>query len=75
MELSMDYKPTEKRLRNSREAYRCIMCGNPPREPKRSVIVEETINGKHYIFDSTRCALIFKKLVNVMGEGTTTLMV
>ena len=58
-----------------REAYRCVMCGNPPREPKRSVILEETIEGKHYIFDSTRCALIFKKLVNVMGEETATLMV
>jgi uncharacterized protein with PIN domain len=57
-----------------REAHRCVMCGGPPREPKRSVIVEETIEGKHYIFDSTRCALIFKKLVNVMGEETPILM-
>lgn len=58
-----------------REAYRCVMCGSPPREPKKSIIVEETIEGKHYTFDSTRCALIFKKLVNVMGEETGTLMV
>jgi hypothetical protein len=58
-----------------REAHRCVMCGNPPREPKRSVIVKETINGKNYIFDSTRCALIFKKLVNVMGEETAALVV
>jgi hypothetical protein len=57
-----------------REAYRCVMCGSPPREPKRSVIVEETIEGKHYIFDSTRCASIFKKLINV-GEETSLLMV
>jgi hypothetical protein len=39
------------------------------------VIVEETIEGKHYIFNSTRCASIFKKLVNVMGEETSLLMV
>jgi hypothetical protein len=58
-----------------REAYRCVMCGSPPREPKKSVIVEETINGKNYTFDSTACMLIFKKLVNVMGEETATLMV
>jgi hypothetical protein len=58
-----------------REAYRCVMCGSPPREPKKSIIVEETIEGKHYTFDSTRCALIFKKLVNVMGEETSLLMV
>ena len=58
-----------------REAYRCAMCGNPPREPKKSVIVQETINGKNYTFDSTACMLIFKKLVNVMGEETATLMV
>jgi hypothetical protein len=58
-----------------REAYRCVMCGSAPREPKRSVILEETINGKNYTFDSTACMLIFKKLVNVMGEETATLMV
>ena len=28
------------------EVYKCIMCGRPPREPKRSVVVEETIDGK-----------------------------
>ncbi len=56
------------------EAHRCIMCGKPPREPKRSVIVEENINGKNYIFDSTACMLIFKKLINVMGEETATVM-
>jgi len=49
------------------------MCGSPPREPKRSVIVEETIEGIRYVFDSTRRALIFKKLVNVMGEETAIL--
>jgi hypothetical protein len=58
-----------------REAHRCVMCGNPPRESKRSVIVQEAINGKNYTFDSTGCALIFKKLANVMGEETATLMV
>jgi hypothetical protein len=51
------------------------MCGSPPREPKRSVIVQEAINGKNYTFDSTACMLIFKKLVNVMGEETAALMV
>ena len=57
-----------------REAHRCIMCGSPHREPKRSVVVEETINGKNYTFYNTACMLIFKKLVNVRGDGTTALM-
>lgn len=58
-----------------REAHRCIMCGSPPKEPKRSVVVEEIINGKNYTFDNTACLLIFKKLMNVMGEETTALMI
>ena len=52
-----------------KEAYRCIICASPPRKPKRSVIVEETIDGENYIFDSNVCALIFKRLRIVMGEG------
>jgi hypothetical protein len=51
------------------------MCGSPPREPKRSVIVGETINGKNYTFDSKGCLLVYKKLRNVMGEEAVTLMV
>ena len=57
-----------------KEAYRCIICG-PPRKPKRSVIVEETIDGENYIFDSNVCALIFKRLRIVMGEGAVALIV
>jgi hypothetical protein len=58
-----------------KEAYRCIICGSPPRKPKRSVIVEETIDGENYIFDSNVCALIFKRLMIVMGEGAVALIV
>src|SRR5919108_4568045 len=57
-----------------REAHRCVMCGSPPREPKKSVIMQEAINGKNYTFDNTACMLIFKKLVNVMGEETAALL-
>jgi hypothetical protein len=58
-----------------KEAYRCIICGSPPRKQKRSVIVEETIDGENYIFDSNVCALIFKRLMIVMGEGAVALIV
>lgn len=58
-----------------KEAYRCIICGSPPRKPKRSVIVEETIDGENYIFDSNVCALLFKRLMIVMGEGAVALIV
>ena len=58
-----------------KEAYRCIICGSPTRKPKRSVIVEETIDGENYIFDSNVCALIFKRLRIVMGEGAVALIV
>ena len=43
-----------------KEANRCIMCGSIPREPKRSAIVEESIDGINYVFDSNGCALIFR---------------
>ena len=56
-----------------KEAYRCIMCGSTPREPKRSAIVEESIDGKNYVFDSNG-ALIFKRLRNVMGEESVALL-
>ena len=58
-----------------KEANRCIMCGSIPREPKRSAIVEESIDGKNYVFDSMGCALIFKRLRNVMGEDAVALIV
>jgi hypothetical protein len=57
-----------------KEAYRCIMCGSPPREPKRSAIVEESIDGKNYVFDSNGCALIFRRLRNVMGEESVAIL-
>ena len=44
------------------------MCGNAPREPKRSAIVEQFIDGKNYVFDSNGCAIIYRRLRNVMGE-------
>ena len=31
------------------EVYRCILCGSTPREPKRSAIVEESIDGKNCV--------------------------
>ena len=56
------------------EVYRCILCGSTPREPKRSAIVEESIDGKNYVFDSKGCALIFRRLRNVMGEESVALL-
>ena len=35
----------EEAMKLYNEVYKCIMCGRPPREPKRSVVVEETIDG------------------------------
>ena len=57
-----------------KETYRCIMCGSTPREPKRSAIVEESIDGKKYVFDSNGCALIFRRLRNVLGEESVALL-
>jgi hypothetical protein len=50
------------------EVYKCIMCGRPPRMTRRSVIVEEKIDGRSYIFDTNGCALIFRKLKEVNGK-------
>lgn len=50
------------------EVYKCIMCGRPPRTTRRSVIVEEKIDGRSYIFDSNGCALIFRKLKDIIGK-------
>ena len=50
------------------EVYKCIMCGRPPRMTRRSVIVEEKIDGRSYIFDTNGCALIFRKLKDVIGK-------
>ena len=57
-----------------KEAYRCIMCGNAPRESKRSAIVEQFIDGKNYVFDSNGCAIIYRRLRNVMGEETVAML-
>jgi hypothetical protein len=35
---------------------------------RRSVIVEEKIDGRSYIFDTNGCALIFRKLKEVIGK-------
>jgi hypothetical protein len=50
------------------EVYKCIMCGRPPRMTRRSVIVGEKIDGRSYIFDTNGCALIFRKLEEVIGK-------
>src|SRR5688572_26720785 len=47
-----------------KESYRCIMCGSAPREPKKSAIVEQFIDGKNYVFDSNGCAIIYRRLRN-----------
>jgi hypothetical protein len=73
---SMNSKLMEKKPTNCiRKHIDVIICGSPPRKPKRSVIVEETIDGENYIFDSNVCALIFKRLRSVMGEGAVALIV
>jgi hypothetical protein len=51
-----------------KEIYKCFMCGMPPKIPKKSMLVEERINGTTYTFDKNGCALIFKRLRSVMGE-------
>lgn len=55
------------------EAYRCVMCGNPPKE-KGSAIIEQSIDGKNFVFDSNVCTLIFRRLSNVMKEETVSLL-
>jgi hypothetical protein len=40
----------------------------PPKELKKSTLVEERIDGTTYTFDKNECALIFKKLRSVLGE-------
>ena len=51
-----------------KEIYKCCMCSMPPKELKKSAIVEERIDGTTYTFDKNECALIFKKLRSVTGE-------
>jgi hypothetical protein len=51
-----------------KEIYKCCMCDMPPKELKKSAIIEERIDGTTYTFDKNECALIFKKLRSVMGE-------
>lgn len=55
------------------EANKCIMCGKSPIE-KGSAIVEQSKDGKHYVFDSNECALIFRRLRNVLEEETVGLL-
>jgi len=50
-----------------KEIHKCFMCGMPPKELKKSTLVEERIDGTTYTFDNNGCALIFKKLRSVMG--------
>ena len=48
-----------------KEIYKCCMCGMPPKELKKSTLLEEKIDGTTYTFDNNGCALIFR---SVMGE-------
>ena len=57
-----------------KESYRCIMRGNAPREPKKSAIVEQFIDGKNYVFDSNGCTIIYRRRRNVMGEETVAML-
>jgi hypothetical protein len=50
-----------------KEAYRCVMCGKPAKE-KGSAIIEQSVDGKNFLYDSNGCALIFRRLSIVMGE-------
>ena len=53
------------------ESNRCTMCGVPsPLKEQENKLepIEEIIDGTHYTFDSTDCALIFKKLRSVYGR-------
>ena len=36
------------------------MCGMPPKELDKSMLLEERIDGTTYTFDNNGCALIFK---------------
>ena len=74
MGLSMSYKHGEEANELYKESYRCIMCGSAPREPKKSAIVEQFIDGKSYVFDSNGCAIIYRRLRNVMGEETVAML-
>jgi hypothetical protein len=58
----------EEAMKLYNEVYKCIMCGRPPRITSHSVIVEEKIDGRSYIFDTNGCALIFRKLKEVIGK-------
>jgi hypothetical protein len=44
------------------------MSNKPPKEPKKSMIVEEELIIQTIFFDSNGCALIFKKLRIGIGE-------
>jgi hypothetical protein len=54
------------------EAKRCFMCAQPSMETKRELKVgqanEIMLEDVHYRFDSSDCALIFKKLRNAYGN-------
>lgn len=43
----------------------CALCG---RIPKTKTLIEETIDGDRYLFDSQNCITIFKKLANLYGQ-------
>lgn len=54
------------------EANRSFMCAQPSVETKREVKIgrtnETVVEGVPYRFDSSDCALIFKKLANTYGK-------
>jgi hypothetical protein len=55
------------------EANRCFLCAQPSVETKGEAKIGRTnetvvMEGVHYRFDSSDCALIFKKLANTYGK-------
>jgi hypothetical protein len=54
------------------EANRCFMCAQPALQTERELefgqASETVVEGIHYSFDSSACALIFKKLRNMYGN-------
>jgi hypothetical protein len=46
----------------------CAMCGKPIATTAKPLIVEQ-VDGLEYAFDSSDCALIFKKFRSLYGDG------
>ena len=64
----LTYKSEYTSTKISKEIYKCSVYGMSLKGLKKSILVEERIDGTSYSFDNNGCALIFKKLRSVMGE-------